>query len=177
MIWLTPDVARGIVAQARDNAPNEACGVLLGRAGHAPRRVPLTNIDPSPQTGYAADPSELATALMRAVADGEQLQAIYHSHPNGPAIPSRRDIADWGYPDSVMLIAGRDRDSYALAAWKVAYGRVERVELHVGDIRPVESDRPAYSFVQRAVLVMAAVIAAAVVVATAVTLLPPPVVP
>lgn len=151
--------------------------MLLGRAGQAPRIVPLTNVDSDPHTGYAAHPVELASALTRAVADGEQLQAIYHSHPVSPAIPSRRDIAEWGYPDSVMLIAGRDRDGFALAAWQVTYGHVERVELQISDTRPMDTGRPAYTSVQRALLIMAAVIAAAVVVVTAVTLLPPPVVP
>ncbi|GIK29123.1 MAG: hypothetical protein DWB44_04140 [Chloroflexi bacterium] len=177
MIWLTPDVARDIVKQADVHSPNEVCGVLIGRVGHAPRPVPLTNVDPNPRTGYMADPEELAKVLTRAIADDERLHAIYHSHPNSPAIPSRRDIADWGYPDSVMLIAGRDREGFALAAWKVTYGRVERVELTISDTRPLGAAAAPYTFAQRVLLIAAAVAMAAVVIVTAVALLPPPLVP
>lgn len=177
MIWLTPDVAREIVAQAASHAPNEACGLLVGRDGEPPHVVPLTNIDPQPQRGYQADPEQLAVALSAALAKGNRLQAIYHSHPDGPAIPSGRDIADWGYPESVMLIAGRDRDSFALVAWQVRFGRVDQVEVRISDTRPVDMPATAYSASQRLLLVLTAAIAAVIVIVSAMLLLPPPVTP
>lgn len=177
MIWLTPDVARQVFAHAKESYPNEACGMILARPGQKPRAAAISNVDPHPQSGYVADPAQLARVLSSGAAAGERIEAIYHSHPTSPAIPSERDITDWAYPDSVMLIVGRAGAEYGLTGWRVGGGRVDRVEVAIQDSRPIPEPIRNYTAAQRAALVLTAVIAAILVVYAAVSLLPPPVVP
>lgn len=51
-------------------------------------------------------PAELVQTILSQEAVGQQLVAIFHSHPAGPAYPSAADQAQWFYPDVVMLIVG-----------------------------------------------------------------------
>ena len=80
-----------IVAQARSEAPNEACGYLAGTDGEAGMVIPMTNVDQSPEH-YSFDPQEQFAAVKQAREAGIDLIAVYHSHPETPARMSREDI-------------------------------------------------------------------------------------
>ena len=81
-----------ILAQARAEYPNEACGVIIGRNGIAERLKPMFNAAASP-TFYEFDPKDLL-ALYREVDDNdEEIIVIYHSHTETEAYPSRTDIS------------------------------------------------------------------------------------
>jgi proteasome lid subunit RPN8/RPN11 len=86
--------------------PEEACGLILGKPGLARHVIPTTNILHSP-VRYRMDPKEQLAALRRMDQEGLDLIAIYHSHPNGPEIPSPADIAEAYYPESLYLICSR----------------------------------------------------------------------
>jgi proteasome lid subunit RPN8/RPN11 len=59
-----------------------------------------------------------------------EVVAIYHSHPQGEAIPSERDIAEATWPDAVYIIVGlRDVDAPDMRGWRIVQGSVEEVEL------------------------------------------------
>jgi proteasome lid subunit RPN8/RPN11 len=88
-------------------APNEGVGLLA-----VDRRVPAAeavaffpgeNIDASPSR-YTMHPRDVVAALDTIAARGWELGAIVHSHLTGPATPSRTDIGEAQYPDTVMLI-------------------------------------------------------------------------
>jgi len=93
---------------ARSAAPEEACGLLVGRAGRIVRAVPAANVSPQPRVSFdihARDLLELEDAL----GEGEEVVGLYHSHPGGPAIPSSTDLqamADW--PGWVFVIVPGD---------------------------------------------------------------------
>lgn len=92
-----------VQAHARDTAPDECVGLLFGQAGQVTRSVKLENLSPTPRTRFFADPERLLAALRAADACGDTLLAIYHSHPEGEALPSLADIAEAHY-DAVTLI-------------------------------------------------------------------------
>jgi [CysO sulfur-carrier protein]-S-L-cysteine hydrolase len=101
-------ISRAIVAeiidQARAEHPRECCGLLGGSDSHARHRYPLENRSPEPERRYFAAPEDLFGAMRRMRDEGEELVAIYHSHPRGPSCPSQTDIELAFYPEAVYLI-------------------------------------------------------------------------
>jgi len=94
---------QSMLAHARSDAPREACGLLRGRNGRARDLLPARNVAADPRRDYLVD----AQSLLRALdweEDGDELIAIYHSHPVSSAYPSVVDAANAFYPDSVYLI-------------------------------------------------------------------------
>jgi proteasome lid subunit RPN8/RPN11 len=94
---------QAIVAHARADFPNEACGLLRGRDGCVSDILPARNVAPNPRQDYQADAQSLLQAL-RWEDEGDELVGIYHCHPTSPAYPSAVDAARAFYPDSVYLI-------------------------------------------------------------------------
>jgi [CysO sulfur-carrier protein]-S-L-cysteine hydrolase len=80
-----------IFAQAQEASPQECCGLIGGDEGRARSIYPLRNVASSSETAYEAAPEELFSAQRQMRARGEQLLAIYHSHPRSddplPSIP------------------------------------------------------------------------------------------
>jgi proteasome lid subunit RPN8/RPN11 len=96
--------ADAIIAHARAEYPRECCGLLAAEGGAVVKRYPITNI-------YAGnDFFEMESHEQRAALDeiwedrGWELLAIYHSHPDSVAYPSRRDIGIAYWPDSTEPI-------------------------------------------------------------------------
>ncbi|MDR1527964.1 MAG: M67 family metallopeptidase, partial [Dysgonamonadaceae bacterium] len=91
MIRISQSIMDGIVAQARKELPDEACGLLIGKGNEAIKQYPLTNIDHSPEH-FSFDPKEQFAVLREARSQSLQIIANYHSHPESPARPSEEDI-------------------------------------------------------------------------------------
>ena len=86
------DVRAQIVAHAEREAPNEACGLVLLRDGHAERYEPGRNAAASP---YRFELELDDPELWYAEDDGYEL-AVFHSHLSAPARPSRTDVENIG---------------------------------------------------------------------------------
>jgi proteasome lid subunit RPN8/RPN11 len=116
-----PRAALRIVEGAAETAwPRECCGLLVGvREGAAieiTRAHPSPNRARDPRAAFEIDP-EIWLRLTRSLGDGpEAVIGLYHSHPDGPAEPSPRDLAAaWG-PDLVWLVTGVARGKPAKTA-------------------------------------------------------------
>ena len=93
-----------IVAQARDEAPNECCGMIAARDGAAVAVHRARNTAASPLR-YEMDPQGQFDALKEIEADGGELLAIYHSHTKSAAYPSQTDVNQAvAWPDQVYII-------------------------------------------------------------------------
>lgn len=103
-------------------APNEGVGLLAidRRASEATAVAffPGENIDASP-TRYTMHPRDVVAALDTISARGWELGAIVHSHLKGPATPSRTDIGEAYYPDTVMLIVSLASLPPDMRAWRL----------------------------------------------------------
>jgi proteasome lid subunit RPN8/RPN11 len=129
MIKIPASVAEGIVAQALNELPNEACGLLVGKGSEAVKQYPLTNIDHSPEH-FAFDPKEQFRVLREARAQGLQIIANYHSHPDTPARPSDEDIRLAFDPDIVYLILSlRVKDNPVIKAFSIRDGQATQIEI------------------------------------------------
>jgi [CysO sulfur-carrier protein]-S-L-cysteine hydrolase len=83
-----------IIAHAKREHPNEACGVVAGPEGsdRPERFIPMVNAAGSP-TYYEFDSMDLLALYKKMWANGEEPAVIYHSHTATEAYPSRTDIA------------------------------------------------------------------------------------
>lgn len=108
-IELTSEIVGKLRTEARRALPDEACGLLLGRAGRIELIVPARNVHPAPRTHFEIDPQALLDAHRAARAGGCQVLGYYHSHPGGRAEPSATDRAQAAGDGRVWAIVG-ERD-------------------------------------------------------------------
>lgn len=102
-ITIAAHVLEEIVAHARAELPNEACGYLGEKDGVASRAVRLTNADASPEH-FSLIPAEQFAAVRALRQDGFSLSAVYHSHPASPARMSAEDLRLAVDPSLVYVI-------------------------------------------------------------------------
>ena len=121
-----------IVAHAREEAPNECCGMIASRNGDAVKVYPATNAAASPLR-YEIDGAEQYRIQMEIDDAGLELGAIYHSHTRTEPYPSQTDINLAFYPDSLYLIVGlADPKNPELRGYTIRGGQVSEAELVVG---------------------------------------------
>jgi proteasome lid subunit RPN8/RPN11 len=96
VIEVTREVIAAILAEARRAAPQEACGLLLGRANRVEAVQAAANVSPQPLTRFEIDPAALFAAHRAARAGGPELLGYYHSHPSGHPRPSATDCEHAG---------------------------------------------------------------------------------
>jgi proteasome lid subunit RPN8/RPN11 len=84
--------AEDIIAHAREEAPNECCGILAGRDGRVRRLYRARNAEQSPYR-FNVDPRDLYRIHCETESRGWEFVAIYHSHPQSEAYPSPTDVA------------------------------------------------------------------------------------
>jgi [CysO sulfur-carrier protein]-S-L-cysteine hydrolase len=119
-----------IVAQARDEAPNECCGMIAARDGAAITLHPARNTAASPLR-YEIDGME-QYRIQSAIEDaGHDLGAIYHSHTRSAPLPSQTDINLAFYPDALYIIVGVADEEADVRAWRIADGSVEEAGLEI----------------------------------------------
>lgn len=120
-----------MIMQARTASPNECCGLLGGIDGRARSTYPLLNVAANPRIAYEAAPEDLFAAQRQMRERGEELLAIYHSHPNqAEPRPSETDVRLAYYPQATYLIIGLAGPEPRLGAFRIFSdeGRWERVE-------------------------------------------------
>jgi [CysO sulfur-carrier protein]-S-L-cysteine hydrolase len=92
-----------MIAHARDDAPLECCGLLLGAQGVVEEAVRARNLRHS-RTAYLVDPADHFAAIRRARKEGRTIVGAYHSHPRSPAVPSPVDLQEAQFPDFLYVI-------------------------------------------------------------------------
>jgi proteasome lid subunit RPN8/RPN11 len=126
---MAPGLLDRVIEHAKTHSPQEACGLLVG-IGSADRFIPMTNALAS-STEYEMDPAQLIATLRDLRSSGEDLIAIYHSHPRGPARPSKSDIERAYYPAAAYLIISlADPERPQAAAFRIIDGEVLEIEVH-----------------------------------------------
>jgi len=137
MLTLRSHQLNQIVAHAREVSPHECCGLIGGIDGNRAQTIyRLRNIASDTLVSYEAEPEELFAAQRQMRERGEQLLAIYHSHPRSaePA-PSATDVQLAYYPSAVYLIVGLGGVEPVLRAFRISEReqRWEEVEYVIVD--------------------------------------------
>ena len=127
-IVLAPGVLEQIVRHAQSHAPKESCGLIAGR-GAGERLIPIRNLLES-STAFEMEPAELIRSLRQLRESGEQLLAIYHSHPFGPAHLSAEDVRRAYYPEAAHIIVSLEApETPVVRAFRVIDGTPVEIEL------------------------------------------------
>jgi proteasome lid subunit RPN8/RPN11 len=120
-----------MLEHAREEAPNECCGIIVGKDGDATTLYRATNAEHSPLR-YTLDPNDLFRITFREIPENdEEMLAIYHSHTGSPAYPSQTDINLATYPDAVYLILSLVDGEEPLRGFRIDEGEVTEVDLTV----------------------------------------------
>jgi proteasome lid subunit RPN8/RPN11 len=121
-----------IVSHAREEVPNECCGIIGGQDGRATSLHRASNALASP-VRYEIEATDLYRIWRQIEEAGDDLIAFYHSHVKAPPRPSQTDI-NWAdnWPGAAHLICSLGGEEPAIRAFDIHDGRVEEVELHVG---------------------------------------------
>ena len=136
MVRLTQTHLDEVIAHALEAKPYECCGLVGGTADGRSQTVYRTrNIAANPAITYEAAPEDLFAAQRAMRERGEELLAIYHSHPraNEPQ-PSATDVRLAYYPSAVYLIVGLGAAEPCVRAFRISEreGFWERIEYEVG---------------------------------------------
>ena len=110
-----------IIAHARESAPHECCGLIGGtNDGQAQSIYRTRNIARDPLVAYEAAPEDLFAAQRIMRQRGEELIAIYHSHPrSSDPQPSVTDVRLAYYPAAVYLIVGLRNSEPCVRAFRL----------------------------------------------------------
>ena len=121
-----------IVAHAREDLPNECCGMIGGRDGVASRVVRVENAAASPLR-YEMDPQGQFDALKAIEDGGGELIGIYHSHTRSAAYPSQTDVNEARmWPEQAYVIVSLEsEDAPDVKAYDLADLKIADVELDV----------------------------------------------
>ena len=119
VFYLEKRYAAEMIAHAREEAPNECCGILAGSDGRVTRLYRTTNIERSPFR-YNVDSRELFHVLKEVEEKGWEILGIYHSHTHTPAQPSPIDVELALWPNSLHFIISLSESSQpVIRAFKI----------------------------------------------------------
>jgi proteasome lid subunit RPN8/RPN11 len=122
-----------LIAHAREDAPNECCGIVAVQDGRAVKLFRATNAEASP-VRYSLDPREQYDITMEIERNGWELGVIYHSHTRSPAYPSQTDVNLAFWPEALYVIVGvMDPDEPEVKAYRIADQQIEEVPLEMAD--------------------------------------------
>ena len=138
MLTIAQTIVDAIVAHARLDHPDEACGVVAGPAGSdRPQRfIPMVNAARSP-TFYEFDSMDLLKLYREMDSLAEEPVVIYHSHTATQAYPSRTDISYASEPNAhYVLVSTADEVDVEFRSFRIVDGEVteEPVEIVTGEV-------------------------------------------
>jgi [CysO sulfur-carrier protein]-S-L-cysteine hydrolase len=120
-----------MIAHAREEAPNECCGMIGGADGSATTVYRSINAEASPLR-YSLDASDQFRIMQEMEKRGEELVGIYHSHPASAAYPSQTDVNLAAYPDAVYVIVSlEDPENPDVRGFWIRDGQIDEADLDV----------------------------------------------
>jgi len=133
VLVIRADLVEAIVAHARRDHPDEACGVLVGPEGsdRPERHIPMINAERSP-TFYRFDSQEQLNVWRALENAGDAAIVIYHSHTATEAYPSRTDVNLASEPDAhYVLVSTCDPDRHEVRSYRIVDGAVTEEPVNI----------------------------------------------
>lgn len=138
VLRISQDLVDAMIAHARADHPDEACGVIAGPVGSdIPQRfIPMANAARS-TTFYEFDSGDLLRLYREMDARDEEPVVIYHSHTATPAYPSRTDISYASEPNAhYVLVSTRSPESVEVRSYRIVDGEVTEEMLEITESVP-----------------------------------------
>lgn len=120
--------AREMIAHAREETPNECCGILAGTDGRILKLYRTVNAEASP-VRYSIDPKDLLKIYREIEDQGWELLGIYHSHVQSEAYPSLTDVKLAFWPNSLYFIVSLQKAQPTIRAFRIIDGEITEVEV------------------------------------------------
>jgi proteasome lid subunit RPN8/RPN11 len=118
---ISPTAIADMLVHAREEAPRECCGLLVGTGETVVRSVRARNLD-TKATRYLIDPEDHFAAIRAARAERLEVIGAYHSHPSSAPVPSPTDIAEANSgPEFLYVIVSLVNDE--VQAYRIADGQ------------------------------------------------------
>lgn len=133
MLVISSETVDEIVAHARRDHPDEACGVVAGPVGsdRPERFIPMVNAARSP-TFYEFDSLDLLRLYREMDDRDEEPVVVYHSHTSTQAYPSRTDVAYASEPGAhYVLVSTREPDTVEFRSYRIVDSVVTEEEVRV----------------------------------------------
>jgi proteasome lid subunit RPN8/RPN11 len=128
---LTPQQLEEMVAHAREDAPNECCGIVAAAGGQAQAVHRAINAAASPLR-YEIDSKDFLRIYKLVEEADQEIGAIYHSHTRSAAYPSQTDINLALWPDAIYIIVSLAGGEPDVKAFRIVDRQVTEVQLEVG---------------------------------------------
>lgn len=135
MLTIDRGIVDGIMAHARRDHPEEACGVVAGPVGsdRPERLIPMDNAERS-MTFYRFDAMEQLRVWREMDDRDEEPVVIYHSHTATEAYPSRTDVSFAGEPGAhYVLVSTRNPDVDEIRSFRIVDGEITEEPVRVVD--------------------------------------------
>jgi [CysO sulfur-carrier protein]-S-L-cysteine hydrolase len=133
VLTIAAEVLDAIVAHARRDHPDEACGIVAGPVGsdRPDRLVPMLNAARSP-TFYEFDSGDLLRLYRDLEKRDEEPVVVYHSHTATAAYPSRTDVSYASEPGAhYLLVSTTDPGTDEIRSYRIVDGQVTEEEVRV----------------------------------------------
>lgn len=127
---ISQDLIEQIISHFQAHLPEEACGLLAGKASTFQSWIPIPNILRSP-TRYRMDAEEQLKAFLQFEQNQQDLMGIVHSHPFGPDSPSETDIQEAFYPEAVYFIFFQTNQQWDYKAYRINQRQTKEVKIQV----------------------------------------------
>jgi proteasome lid subunit RPN8/RPN11 len=148
VLTLDAAILDAIVAHARRDHPDEACGFVVGPAGsdQAVRHIPMTNAARS-MTYYELEPGEYLRVARELDDRDEEPVVIYHSHTATEAYPSRTDVSKAGWHNAhYLLVSTRDPETTEVRSFRIVDGVITEEPVRVINARVDSAAVQSYLF-------------------------------
>lgn len=133
MLTISQELVDAMVAHARADHPDEACGIIAGPEGsdRPDRFIAMVNAERSP-TFYRFDSGEQLKIWREMDRNDEEPVVIYHSHTATEAYPSRTDISYASEPNAhYVLVSTRDADTEEIRSYRIRDGVVTEEPIEI----------------------------------------------
>jgi len=107
-ISLPRTIINQLLTHAQSGNGDEVCGFIASQNGEPVKTYPVPNIATPADKQFEMEPSAQIDAIKIMREQGEEIFAIYHSHPTSEATPSQTDIAEFNYPEALCMIISLD---------------------------------------------------------------------
>jgi proteasome lid subunit RPN8/RPN11 len=133
-IQIPRKIANQLLHLAQISPDLEICGLIGGKNGLPSSCYPIKNTAEQAQQRFQLDTGQQISAMAKMRDRGEQLFAIYHSHPTAPAIPSITDLEQATYPEALYLIISLDtKGILEMRGFKIDHNHAREIALSLSE--------------------------------------------
>ncbi|MBE0435856.1 MAG: M67 family metallopeptidase [Methylomicrobium sp.] len=132
-IHIPRKITNQLLHLAQLSPETEVCGLIGSLNGIPNHCYPVDNSADHPENRFLLDPKQQIAAMGQMRENGEELFAIYHSHPTEPAFPSKIDLEMASYPEALNLIISLNtKGVLEMRGFRIAEQKAEEVPLILG---------------------------------------------